>query len=477
MTISGNDSTLLGRVTVALLVQRNVPLDWHEAIAVVLEVADVMERSGQEFLPAYHDIELTSDGAIRFLKDPSGSSDALAAVSDIFRALLPTDAPEHIWTLVTTAGPDAPVYGSVSDFAAALRYFERPERRGTLRGVYRRAVDTPPPPGQRDSADYKTESALSVQLLRVEDIHVRGTARPLAADGLVASVLKHGLLQPILVRRADRGYELIAGATWLAAAKAAELTQVPCCVCDVSDEESKTLAEIDRSAPGRQESGSSHQPPDWSMALGPALGEIADSLGAAQSCWDLSSDGTARPYYRTVSDVTRVELQRSIWLVEGLRVLGERPVLNKSTQNLGSLLDRVFHATRPERRLANIRLLANLTGASIVLSGDENLLVMAYGGTLQAMLALVGQTTPAVVRCQVTTRDSVAVVEFSQDGVAVSSPLLTRFFDESYHGRPGGYSAAVSLSGAKRVMELHGGSATIEPLEPQGCRVTTTLPL
>ena len=55
------------------------------------------------------------------------------------------------------------------------------------------------------------------------------------------------------------------------------------------------------------------------------------------------------------------------------------------------------------------------------------------------------------------TRDSDAIVEFSQDGMTPPPPLLERFFDESYHGRPGGYGAAVSLAAARRVMELHGG--------------------
>ena len=151
-------------------------------------------------------------------------------------------------------------------------------------------------------------------------------------------------------------------------------------------------------------------------------------------------------------------------------------MLNRGSQNLGSLLDRVFTATRPERRLASTRLLANLTEASIVLSGDDRLLVMAYGGTLQAILALVGQTAPAVLRCDVAVRDSTAVVELSQDNVPVSSTLMTRFFDESFHGRPGGYSAAVALAAARRVMELHGGSATIHPKQPRGCRVVLQLP-
>ena len=111
-----------------------------------------------------------------------------------------------------------------------------------------------------------------------------------------------------------------------------------------------------------------------------------------------------------------------------------------------------------------------------MLAADRRLLLMAFGGMLQAMLALVRQTTPAEIRCDVESRGSVATVEFSQDHVRTPGPLLTRFFDETYHGRSGGYGAAVALGAAKREVELHGGTATVEAVKPLGCRVIVQLP-
>ena len=239
----------------------------------------------------------------------------------------------------------------------------------------------------------------------------------------------------------------------------------------------RVLSALDDLAAGRGGQAALDRQPEWPMVLGPTLGEVADSLEAARSCWGLSAEGVGRPYQQTVSEVTRVELQRAAWIVEGLRVIGERPVLDKRSHNIGSLLDRVFQATQPERRLAGVRLLANLSEASIVLTGDAHLLIMAYGGILQSILTLVGQGRPAVVRCEVMALDSDAAVEFSQDVVTPPGPLLERFFDESYHGRPGGYGAAVALAAAKRVMELHGGSAVVKPVEPRGFRIVTRIPI
>ena len=480
VVMSGKASSSSGPITVASLVQREVSLEWQEAVAIALEVADVLERSGKSLLPTYHDLELTPDGTVRFLRQPNRPSDPVATLVDIFRALLPADAPEHVWTLVSGTGPDSPVYGSVSDFAAAIRSFERPGRPDMLSAVYRRAAETSAPSGDLDTTPAGSAQVIPLDMLHIDDIHADHPSSfdSAMSESLAPVVLKHGLLQPLLVRRRGSGYELVVGGVWLAAAKTAGLSVLPCRVCDVDDEEAHALAGLDGGGMDRENpaTAGAHRVPDLTTVLDPTLGELTGSLGAAMSCWGLSAEGIGRPYHRTVSEVTKVELQRAIWLVEGLRVLSGRPLLNRGSQNLGSLLDRVFTATRPERRLASTRLLANLTEASIALNGDDRLLVMAYGGTLQAILALVGQTAPAVVRCDVAARDSAAVVELSQDKAPVSPTLMTRFFDESYHGRPGGYSAAVALAAARRVMELHGGAATIHPREPQGCRVVLQLP-
>lgn len=62
-----------------------------------------------------------------------------------------------------------------------------------------------------------------------------------ALSELAASIAEHGILQPLLVRQLDSGYQLIAGERrWLAAQKVG-LEQVPCCVVDVVD---KTACEF-----------------------------------------------------------------------------------------------------------------------------------------------------------------------------------------------------------------------------------------
>jgi len=66
-----------------------------------------------------------------------------------------------------------------------------------------------------------------------------------ALDELVESVRAHGIVQPIVVRRVDRRYELILGERRLRAATAAGLATVPALVRDVSDEEMLCLALVE----------------------------------------------------------------------------------------------------------------------------------------------------------------------------------------------------------------------------------------
>jgi K+-sensing histidine kinase KdpD len=58
----------------------------------------------------------------------------------------------------------------------------------------------------------------------------------------------------------------------------------------------------------------------------------------------------------------------------------------------------------------------------------------------------------------------------------VSTATLARFFDVPWTERPGGYRAAVQLSAARRVLELHAGTIQVQTSERGGCRILMTLP-
>ena len=64
-------------------------------------------------------------------------------------------------------------------------------------------------------------------------------------DELCRSIRQHGILQPLTVRRSERGFELIAGERRLRAARLAGLTEVPCIVLEVDLEQASLIALVE----------------------------------------------------------------------------------------------------------------------------------------------------------------------------------------------------------------------------------------
>ena len=89
-----------------------------------------------------------------------------------------------------------------------------------------------------------------VQYYAAEEIHPnsqqpRRDFDPNGLRELAQSIGEYGILQPLTVRRTERGLELIAGERRLRAARLAGLRQVPCIVARVGEEDAGMLALIE----------------------------------------------------------------------------------------------------------------------------------------------------------------------------------------------------------------------------------------
>ena len=62
---------------------------------------------------------------------------------------------------------------------------------------------------------------------------------------LAASIERHGVIQPVVLRRLGKGYELVAGERRWRAARIAGLKEVPCIIKELTDEENMLLAIIE----------------------------------------------------------------------------------------------------------------------------------------------------------------------------------------------------------------------------------------
>ena len=86
---------------------------------------------------------------------------------------------------------------------------------------------------------------LPIRAIRPNPMQPRRVFRPEALDELTESIRAHGVLQPLSVRRTAGGYELIAGERRLRAAAQAGLTEVPCILLQMDDQESGIAALVE----------------------------------------------------------------------------------------------------------------------------------------------------------------------------------------------------------------------------------------
>lgn len=86
---------------------------------------------------------------------------------------------------------------------------------------------------------------LPARSIRPNPAQPRKIFRQDALTELSDSIRQHGILQPLSVRRAENGYELIAGERRLRAAQMAGLTDIPCIIMQMDDRESSTAAMVE----------------------------------------------------------------------------------------------------------------------------------------------------------------------------------------------------------------------------------------
>jgi ParB family chromosome partitioning protein len=110
---------------------------------------------------------------------------------------------------------------------------------------------TPPPPAMPDpappphAAPDRRAAELDIDLLKPNPLQPRQTIDDAALDALAQSIRSHGVIQPILVRRAGDGYEIIAGERRWRAAQRAGLLKVPVVYRDVPDDKLLEVALIE----------------------------------------------------------------------------------------------------------------------------------------------------------------------------------------------------------------------------------------
>lgn len=94
------------------------------------------------------------------------------------------------------------------------------------------------------------QSGDAVQYINIHDImpnanQPRKTFSEEKIEELSKSIKEHGIIQPIVVRKKGKSYEIVAGERRWRAARKAELAKVPCLIRELSDEHNMLIAIIE----------------------------------------------------------------------------------------------------------------------------------------------------------------------------------------------------------------------------------------
>jgi len=218
--------------------------------------------------------------------------------------------------------------------------------------------------------------------LPVETIHAnprqpRRRFEPEAAAGLAASIRHQGILQPIVVRRrAEGGFELVAGERRWRAARAAGLATLPALVRDVEDRDSLLLGLVENVA--REQLSPVEEARAYASLVDEfelSLGDVAERVGRSKSSvsnrlrllelpeevlWMLArgdlTEGHARAVLSLPDDDARRRLARRI-VKEGLTVRAvERAAQDGGARRRPRLVSQFDPALAQRARTASERL-------------------------------------------------------------------------------------------------------------------------
>jgi ParB family transcriptional regulator, chromosome partitioning protein len=107
------------------------------------------------------------------------------------------------------------------------------EKRNALgKGLSALIPDPPPPPPSADAP----VTELDIDALAPSDLQPRLQMDDARLEELTASIRSHGVIQPIVVRKVDDGYEIVAGERRWRASQRAGLLKVPIVVRDIPDD-------------------------------------------------------------------------------------------------------------------------------------------------------------------------------------------------------------------------------------------------
>jgi len=301
---------------------------------------------------------------------------------------------------------------------------------------------------------------IPVSQLEAEPPEVGVSLRP-----LIESIRLHGVLHPLLVRRRETGYHVIAGHKRLAAAKTLQQTTVPCLVRDVTDAEVEALTAADNL---RMDGSVAPDPGTALLGVVPLLNAHMSGIAA---CAGLCGAG-AGGLQQHALDLLKAHAWRAGRLIEALTLLSHAPAAPPRARSIAGIIDEVVDGFAAECHMAGVTLRVEVRDVLSSAGLNDCQLAVGLAGALMAVLPLVANTyRPTIVIQATNANGNETVIEVIQHNAPVTAHTVERFFDSS---RPQDDPAMIGALAAKAVAEAHDGSAVFEALS-NGSRLAITM--
>ena len=276
-------------------------------------------------------------------------------------------------------------------------------------------------------------------------------------DALTQSIATHGLVQPLIVRRQNGRYKLIAGRKRLSAAIAAGLNAVPCLLHDLEENAAAWIAEADNLRAGAGETPVPARQTHGTEPIEQVIDLLAADLSTITTATLLVKRGAGYPQHIAM-DLIQAQAWRASWLVNSARrqhTVG-RPV------PLTAIVARVCAGFQPQARITGLQIDTNLAPAALSWSLYEEPAAVALTGCVFATLAwLEGIEAPRLeIRAEANHTRSLQI-EVTQRLAPVPRDMERYLRDSSPADRAADAMPARALQSARSIAALQDGSVEL----------------
>lgn len=304
-----------------------------------------------------------------------------------------------------------------------------------------------------------------IRMIPVDQLDAEPPDLGLPLRPLIESIRLHGVVHPLLVRRRETAFHVIAGRKRLAAAKTLQFTTVPCLVREVTDAEVEALAAADNVRMIGSVAGD-----PGSVLLG-AIPMLSAHVSGIAACAGLCGAG-AGILQQPALDLLKAHAWRAGRLIDALTLLSNAPAAPPRARSIAGIIDEIVDGFAVECRLANVTVRVEARDVLSSAGLNDGQLAAGLAGALMAVLPLVANTfQPTIVIHATNANGNETVIEVIQHTAPVTPHAVERFFDSS---RPQDDQAMIGALAAKALAEAHDGRAVFEALS-DGSRLAITM--